>query len=75
MIYGQIKAGQKLHLAYEAGEGKDNAALVRKGYLSPPLCGTRMGDGYRMNINLPLGNACQNCLRVFRSRIDKGVSR
>lgn len=69
MIYAQIKAGQKLHLAYEAGEGKNTSSLVEAGYLSQPLCGQRMPEGgYRMNINVPLGNACKRCLRVARAR-------
>lgn len=69
MIYAQIKKGQKLHLAYEAGEGKNE--IVKAGYLSAPLCGKRMErDGYRMNINVPLGNACKNCLRVARARAE-----
>ena len=69
MIYAQIKAGQKLHLAYEAGEGKDDRELVKKGFLSSPLCGKQMDEsGYRMNINLPLGSACKNCLRVASAR-------
>lgn len=31
MIYAQIKSGQKLHLAYEAGEGPDSQHLVQRG--------------------------------------------
>lgn len=69
MIYAQIKAGNKLHLAYEPGEGKDDANLVKAGYLSQPLCGQSMPEsGYRMNINVSLGNACKRCLRVYRAR-------
>lgn len=65
MIYAQHRAGQKLHLAYEAGEGHYD--IVRAGYISKPLCGKSV-DGYRMIINVPLGNACRNCLRVYRAR-------
>ena len=65
MKYAQIKAGQKLHLVYEAGEGKDAEHLVPAGSLSAPLCHTRHFKGtYRMSINLPLANACKNCTRV-----------
>jgi len=31
MRYAQIKSGQKLHMVYEAGEGKDDASIVRAG--------------------------------------------
>ena len=67
MIYAQVKGGQKLHLAYEAGEGKDGH-VVRDGYLSDPLCGRPAPDGYRMTINAPLANACKRCLRVYTAR-------
>ena len=65
MIYAQIKKGQKLHLAYEAGEGRDNRRLVPAGYVSDPICGRSAPEGYRMVINIPLGNACKRCLRVY----------
>ena len=68
MIYAQIASGQKLHLAYEPGEGKDDSSIVRAGFLSNPLCGKRFDGGYRMTCNLPLGNACRNCSRVWRRR-------
>jgi hypothetical protein len=69
MIYAQIKSGQKLHLAYQAGEGKNDSEIVKAGYLSAPICGQAMnGAGYRMNINIPLGNACKRCLRIIRAR-------
>lgn len=69
MRYAQIKGGQKLHLVYEPGEGKDDKNIIRMGYLSNPLCGTQYFKGsYRMTINVPLANACRNCLRVDRSR-------
>ena len=69
MIYAQIKSGQKLHLAYQPGEGKNDSEIVRAGFLSAPICGQPMGDsGYRMNINVPLGSACKRCLRVYRAR-------
>jgi len=69
MIYAQIKGGQRLHLAYQAGEGKDESSIVRYGYLSGPICGRPLPpSGYRMAINIPLGNACKSCLRVWAAR-------
>jgi hypothetical protein len=69
MIYAQIKGGQKLHLAYEPGEGPAPDTLVPAGHLSAPICGQRTFNGhYRMTINLPLAHACKNCLRVARAR-------
>ena len=68
MRYAQIKSGHKLHLVYEPGEGRDDSKIVRAGYVSLPLCGKPAPTGYRMTINVPLGNACKNCLRVHRSR-------
>lgn len=67
MTYAQIRSGQKLHLVYEAGEGKDEQSIVRAGFVSSPLCGKRH-NGYRMTINVPLANACRNCLRIDRAR-------
>lgn len=68
MIYAQVKGGQKLHLAYEAGEGPDDWHLVKAGHLSNPICGRPAPDGYRMTINVPLANACKRCLRVYAAR-------
>lgn len=68
MRYAQFRSGQKLHLVYEPGEGKGDSDIVRVGYLSSPLCGRSETGGYRMTINVPLANACKNCLRVYRSR-------
>lgn len=69
MRYAQVKAGQKLHLAYEPGEGANSAELVIAGHLSAPLCGKRIDEnGYRMTINMPLGSACRNCIRVAKAR-------
>lgn len=67
MRYAQFKRGQKLHLVYEPGDGCSDA-VVQAGEMSWPLCGRRGGDHYRMSVNLPLGHACHNCLRVNRSR-------
>jgi len=58
MYYAQEKSGKKLHLVYDA-EDK----------VSQPICGKKV-DNYRMTINVPLGNACKNCLRIYR--INKG---
>jgi hypothetical protein len=66
VIYAQISSGQKLHLAYEPGEG--HREIVRAGFLSWPLCGRPMQGNYRMTCNLPLANACKNCQRIYRAR-------
>ena len=71
MRYAQIKAGGKLHLVFEPGEGRDPAHLTPAGYLSAPLCGQRCEGNYRMTINVPLAHACKRCLRMWRSR-EKG---
>lgn len=68
MIYAQVSGGQKLHLAYEPGEGPDDKHLVRAGYVSDPICGRPAPEGYRMTINVPLANACKRCLRVYAAR-------
>jgi hypothetical protein len=68
MIYAQIARGQKLHLAYEAGEGPDDRHLVKAGYVSDPICGRAAPNGYRMTINVSLRNACKNCSRVAAAR-------
>lgn len=68
MRYAQIASGQKLHLVCEAGEGY-RGEVIRAGYLSAPLCRAKHFEGhYRMNINVPLANACKNCLRVYRAQ-------
>jgi hypothetical protein len=72
VIYAQIKSGQRLHLAYEPGEGKDDASIVRAGFISEPLCGRSVPGNYRMTCNLPLANACRACLRVFNARDGHG---
>lgn len=68
MRYAQIKGGLKLHLVYEPGEGPDDAHLVKAGFLSSPLCNQSFEGNYRMTINVPLANACRNCLRVYDAR-------
>lgn len=65
MIYAQIKAGNKLHLVFEAGEGRDACNIVNKGMLSYPICGQKCENSYRMTINFPLGHACKRCLKVY----------
>jgi hypothetical protein len=67
VTYAQIKGGHKLHIVYEAGEGKDGN-IVRAGFVSAPLCGAAVPSGYRMTINVPLANACLNCVRIERAR-------
>ncbi|GAF77736.1 unnamed protein product [marine sediment metagenome] len=72
MRYAQIKAGNRLHMVYGAGEGPDNEHLIRAGHISAPLCETRFFKGhFRMTINMPLGCACKNCDRVYRKRLKK----
>ena len=68
MIYAQVSRGQKLHLVYEAGEGADDLHLVKRGYLSNPICGRHAPNGYRMTINVPFASECKNCRRVFNAR-------
>jgi hypothetical protein len=68
--YAQVRGGQKLHLVYEPGEGPEPRPDT--GQVSQPLCGRR-ADGYRMTINVPLGQACQNCQRVWRCRTRRGT--
>ncbi|OEU68469.1 MAG: hypothetical protein BBJ57_07265 [Desulfobacterales bacterium PC51MH44] len=70
MLYMQIKSGQKLHLVYEPGEGINQKELIPASKISAPICGRGFSeDGYfRMTINMPLGHACKNCLRVHAAR-------
>lgn len=63
MIYAQISRGRKMHLACEPGE-EYRGKVIRKDYLSAPLCGQPMTGGYRMTCNLPLSNACKKCRRI-----------
>ena len=56
--YAQEKGGQKLHLVYELGE--DSVS-------SKALCG-KTPSNWRMTINVPLGHACRNCLRVLNRK-------
>ncbi len=67
MKYLQVRGGQKLHLVMEAGEETPAGDIIRRGYISNPLCNRPMGDIIRMTINLPLANACKNCQRVYRA--------
>lgn len=68
MRYAQIKSGAKMHLVYEPGEGRDASSIVRSGYLSLPLCGQPVPEGYRMTCNVPLANGCKRCRRVYGVR-------
>lgn len=69
MRYAQIKNGHKLHMVFEPGEGWSQDRLVPAGRVSAPLCNEPTFTGhYRMTINVPLANACRNCLRVWNSR-------
>lgn len=73
MTYMQIKSGQKLHLVYEAGEGKDDHNIIKAGFVSGPICGRGFDENgkFRMTINVPLGNSCKNCNKVYNSRHNK----
>jgi len=68
--YMQIKGSQKLHLVYEPGEGISNTKLIPAGKLSAPICGRGLDKNgkFRMTINVPLSNACRNCLRIYAAR-------
>jgi hypothetical protein len=70
MRYMQIKDGQKFHLVYEAGEGRSSDKLIPAGKVSAPICGRGFDEngGFKMTINVPLGNACKNCFRILRAR-------
>ena len=68
----QIKSGQKLHLVYEAGEGISRDKLIPINHVSAPICGRGFDKNgqHRMTINVPLGNACKNCSRIYSARKD-----
>lgn len=70
MRYMQIKSSQRLHLVYEAGEGRTKESLIPAGEISAPICGRGFDENgnYRMTINVPLANACKRCLRIYASR-------
>jgi len=55
MKYLQHKSKQKLHLVFELEDG-----------LTHPVCGKKY-DSYRASFNMPLGNACKNCLKRINS--------
>lgn len=57
MRFAQEKKGQKLHLVYDLGQFG----------LSQPVCGRKV-SGYRMTINVPMRQACGNCLRRMNSK-------
>ena len=59
--YAQEYGGQKLHLVEEANS--EEVAFKALCGRNPNKRGT-----WRMTINVPLGNACRNCLRVFRGQ-------
>jgi hypothetical protein len=70
MRYAQISSGKKLHIVAEAGE-EYRGQVIRKGFLSNPLCGQRKHpNGYRMTINVPLAHACKKCVRIANLRGD-----
>lgn len=58
--YTQEYGGQKLHLVQEYSSG----SVSRRA-----LCGrtpSKRGN-WRLTINLPLGQSCANCRRIYRS--------
>ena len=57
--YAQAEAGQQLHLVEEF-------ALGSVGRIA--LCGRTPKKHWRMTINVPLGQACKNCLRKLDKR-------
>ena len=63
--YAQIAAGQRLHIVREAGE-EYGGEVIRKGFLSQPLCWRKTDRNYRMTINMPLASLCRNCGRIAR---------
>lgn len=69
MIWAQISGGHKLHLALEPGEEDVTGDVVRKGFISAPLCRTPRFDGhYRMTCNMSLAEGCKNCIRLAKRR-------
>ena len=64
MIYAQIKSGRKLHLVFQS-----------EGWVSNPICGIKKHKNYRMTINVPLANACKNCLRVYNANGGKKIKK
>lgn len=65
MRYAQEYGDQKLHLVHELGRTRVSFRA---------LCGRtpRKRGTWRMTINAPLGHACRNCLRVWRSARGEG---
>lgn len=70
MIYMQIEGGQKLHLVYEPGEGRDARHLIPAKHVSSPICGRGFdkNGNFKMTINVPLANACKRCLKIYNVR-------
>lgn len=69
MTWAQIRGGNKMHLALEAGEALPSGEVIRRGFISAPLCGTRAFRGeYRMTSNVPWGHSCRNCVRIANAR-------
>ncbi len=55
--YAQEKGGQRLHIVPVVSGGVSNTAL----------CGKHV-HRWRMTINMPLANACHNCVRIDNQR-------
>ena len=58
--FAQEKPGQKLHIV-PVVSGDSNVA-------NTALCGRHVNHHWRMTINVPLGHACHNCVRIDRQR-------
>lgn len=56
--YAQEKGGQQLHLVQH---------FPPYVVASRALCGRHPAHNWRMTINVPLGHACKNCVRVFQA--------
>jgi hypothetical protein len=56
MRYIQHKGRQKLHISFEIDDD-----------LTHPVCGRKFNH-YRASFNVPLGNACKDCLKRINSK-------
>ena len=56
MKYAQIREGMKLHLVNDYGDLGLGATLCG---ISPQF--------YRLTVNVPMGNACRNCMRIYNA--------
>ena len=70
MRYAQEYGGQKLHLVEEYIDNMTNQTLISR----KALCGRKPDKRgqWRMTINMPLGHACKNCMRVYSAMVKQG---